>query len=500
MELNADEPGMVGALDDLGQLAVGRDAGEQQAVLFEELPIVHVHFVAVAMALGDMGSAIDVGHAAAPRQLGGIGAQPHGAAQVALSGARLGVVALDPLGHHANHRLAGRTEFGGGGVLDTGSVAGGFDAGHLHAETDAEIGHVLDAGEARRLDLAGRTTLAEPAGDQYAMHMLEIGRWIVALEYLGIDPLQVDLDLVGDAAMDQGFRERLIGVLEAGIFAHDGDVDLAFGAVHAGRDLLPGRKIGRRRIGDAEGSEDLGIQPFLVVGQRDVIDRTDVQPLDHGAFTHVAEEAQLLLFPLGDRPVAAHQQHIGRNADGAQLLDRMLGRLGLELAGRGNVGHQGQMQIAGVVARQIVAELANGLEEGQTLDIAHRAADLDQDEIEFLIAFHDECLDGVGDVGNDLDGGAQILAPAFLGENVRIEPASGDVVAFVGSAAGEALVVAKVQIGLGPVIGDEDLAMLGGRHGARIDVEIGVELPQADFVAARLQHGAERRRCKTLAQ
>ncbi|MNT66711.1 hypothetical protein D3C72_2047950 [compost metagenome] len=60
--------------------------------------------------------------------------------------------------------------------------------------------------------------------------------------------------------------------------------------------------------------------------------------------------------------------------------------------------------------------------------------------------------------------------------------------------------MAQVEIGLGAVLGDEDLAMLGGRHGARIDVEIGVELPQADLVAARLQHGAERRRCKTFTQ
>ena len=67
-------------------------------------------------------------------------------------------------------------------------------------------------------------------------------------------------------------------------------------------------------------------------------------------------------------------------------------------------------------------------------------------------------------------------------------------------AAGEALVVAEVEIGLGAVVGDEDLAVLVGRHGARIDVEIGVELAQADLVAARLQQRAERRGSETLAQ
>ena len=67
-------------------------------------------------------------------------------------------------------------------------------------------------------------------------------------------------------------------------------------------------------------------------------------------------------------------------------------------------------------------------------------------------------------------------------------------------AAGEALVMAEIEIGLGAVVGDEHLAVLIGRHRAGIDVEIGVELAQADLVAARLQQRAERRRCETLAK
>ena len=67
-------------------------------------------------------------------------------------------------------------------------------------------------------------------------------------------------------------------------------------------------------------------------------------------------------------------------------------------------------------------------------------------------------------------------------------------------AAGEALVMAEIEIGLGAVVGDEHLAVLIGRHRAGIDVEIGVELAQADLVAARLQQRAERRGCETLTQ
>jgi hypothetical protein len=60
--------------------------------------------------------------------------------------------------------------------------------------------------------------------------------------------------------------------------------------------------------------------------------------------------------------------------------------------------------------------------------------------------------------------------------------------------------VAEIEIGLGAVVGHEDLAVLIRAHRARIDVEIGVELAQADLVAARLQQRAERGGRETLSQ
>ena len=40
----------------------------------------------------------------------------------------------------------------------------------------------------------------------------------------------------------------------------------------------------------------------------------------------------------------------------------------------------------------------------------------------------------------------------------------------------EALVVAEIEVGLGAVLGDEDLAVLERAHGARIHVDVGIEL------------------------
>src|SRR5262249_23141870 len=151
-------------------------------------------------------------------------------------------------------------------------------------------------------------------------------------------------------------------------------------------------------------------------------------------------------------------------------------RLGLELAGARNERQQRQVDVDRMPARQLVAELADRLEERQALDVTHRAADLDEHEIEALVAFPDELLDRVGDVGDDLDGGPEIVAAALLGEDFLVDAAGGDVVLTARRATGEALVVPEIEVGLGAVVGDEYLAVLVRRHRPGIDVEIRVEL------------------------
>ena len=64
---------------------------------------------------------------------------------------------------------------------------------------------------------------------------------------------------------------------------------------------------------------------------------------------------------------------------------------------------------------------------------------------------------------------------------------------------GEALVVAEVEVGFSAVVGDEDFAVLEGRHGSGIDVEVGVELHQVDAEAAALKQAADGGRRETLA-
>ena len=154
----------------------------------------------------------------------------------------------------------------------------------------------------------------------------------------------------------------------------------------------------------------------------------------------------------------------------------MLGRLGLQLAGGGDVGHQRQVHEDRVVAADLLAELPDGLEERQRLDIAHRPTDLGDHHVVPRRRPPDGVLDLVGDVRDHLHRRAEVLAAPFLVDDGLVDAAGGDVVLLSEGAIDEAFVVAEVEIGFGTVVGDEHLAVLERRHRPGIDIDVRIEL------------------------
>ena len=158
------------------------------------------------------------------------------------------------------------------------------------------------------------------------------------------------------------------------------------------------------------------------------------------------------------------------------------------------------MNIESPIAAELDAHLANGLEKRQRLDVADRAADLDHADVRVAGAGHHVALDLVGDVRDDLDRGAEILAAPLLGDDVGVDLARREVAHAVRARVHEPLVVAEIEVGLGAVVGDVDLTVLKGAHRARIDVDVGIELHQAHLEAARLENRAEAGRGNALAE
>ncbi len=129
-----------------------------------------------------------------------------------------------------------------------------------------------------------------------------------------------------------------------------------------------------------------------------------------------------------------------------------------------------------VLATDLVAELADRLEERQRFDVADRAADLDDHDV--VVGRHalDRGLDLVGDVRDDLHRGPEVFTAALFRDHVQVDPARGHVVELRQRAVDEPLVVAEVEVRFGAVVGDEHFAVLERRHRAGVDVEVRVEL------------------------
>ena len=93
---------------------------------------------------------------------------------------------------------------------------------------------------------------------------------------------------------------------------------------------------------------------------------------------------------------------------------------------------------------------------------------------------------------DDLHRRAEIFAASFFVQNIPIDLAGREVGVFVQIFVDEAFVVTKIEIGLGAVLGDVDLTVLIGTHGARIDVDVGIELLRRDLQPACLEKPPER--------
>ena len=63
-------------------------------------------------------------------------------------------------------------------------------------------------------------------------------------------------------------------------------------------------------------------------------------------------------------------------------------------------------------------------------------------------------------MGDDLDGFAEVIAAAFLGEDGFVDAAAGPVIVAAELDVGKAFVVAEVEVGFGAIVGDKNFAML----------------------------------------
>jgi len=482
VELAAEEPGVAGEFANLDIGAIGGFAGDAEAVVFEDFLVLAIELIAVAVAFADEGLAVGLAGKGIGGELAVVSAEAHGAAEF-VDALEFAEFIDDAVGR-------GSIEFSGIGAGESADVAGVLDDHGLHAEADAEVGHALFAGVADGLEHAFDAARAEAAGHKDAVVFGEEFLAAGPDEVLGLDPLEIDLEAMGEGAVEEGFLEALVGVFVFDVLADEGDVDLIDGVLHAVEHVEPAGHVGGFCL-EVEEVEDLLVEFLFGENEGDFVDAGDVGGGNDGVGIDIAEESDFSFEFLGEGALGAADEHVGLDADGAELLDAVLGGLGFEFLGGGDPGHEGEVNEDAVVAAELVAELADGFDKRKRFDVADGATDFDDDDIDAFGDFTGISFDFVGDVGDDLDGFAEVIAAAFAGDDALVDAAGGEVVGLGEGSVGEAFVVAEVEVGFRAIVGDEDLTVLERAHGAGIDIEVGIEFLHADAEAAAFEQAAD---------
>ena len=301
-------------------------------------------------------------------------------------------------------------------------------------------------------------------------------------------PADVDLGVVGEPAGAQRLGRRQVGVGQVDVLADQRDGDAAGRAGAPGAAGRPSRSSPRRGTAGRAGGprRRRGPRSAAPWGCRRSTARRPRTTTASSSTSHIRLILRLRPSLMG----RSDRQHdrVRLDADAAQRGHRVLGGLGLQLAGRADVRQQRHVQEEAAVPADLVPDLADGLQERQRLDVADRAAHLGDDHVARSgpPIVQDAGLDLVGDVRDDLDGVAQVVAAPLLGDDAGVDLAGGDVRRARQVGVEEPLVVPDVEVGLGAVVGDEHLAVLERVHRARVDVEVRVELLHGDPQPARL--------------
>jgi hypothetical protein len=302
---------------------------------------------------------------------------------------------------------------------------------------------------------------------------------------------------VGESTMKKRFSQTLVGIFELNILADNADAHFAFRMMEALQHVEPRLHVGGTIL-QTEQASDLRVETFLAELHRDFVDGFHIFHGDDAGLIDIAEESDLAFEINGNVAIAAAEKNVGLNPDAEHFLDAVLRGFGLEFTSSGNVRDKSDVNEESVFGAEFEAHLANGFEEREGFDVTDGAADFDDDDIDTFRDAFDAALNFVSNVGNDLDGFAEVVAAALFGKYGFVDAAGGPVIVASKLGVGEAFVVAKVEVSLRTVFGNENFAVLVGAHGARIDIQVRVAFLNGDLETATFEETTDRGSCNAL--
>ena len=204
MELTREKPGMVDKLNDLHKRAIGRATGKNHTVLFKQLAILVVEFVAMSVTLRDSFHPIGVPGSCSRHNAAGIGTETHGTSLI-------GHLLL--LFQKRNNRVGViRLELRRVSALQSQYVLGKLDASTLHTKTNAQKRDSVLPCVLNRTNLALNPTIIETTRNENGLRAREISLRPVFLDHFRLHPSHFDACMVGDSCVSERFVDRFVSV------------------------------------------------------------------------------------------------------------------------------------------------------------------------------------------------------------------------------------------------------------------------------------------------
>ena len=278
----------VGQLDELHELGVGRGAADHQSGVLQLSAVGIVHLVPCArVRLLDPGMAVTLRHDRSRHQLGRIGAQPHRAAEIALT--------RDDghlLGHGRDHRVrCSRGELVGAvRALQPARLRRHSITMHCRPRQSPEDRDLVLPGVLDRAKLSFRTTDSEGAGDHDPVDLVEdpgraLGRGAVVRRH----PADVHLRPVREATGSQGLADREVRVGQVDVLADQRDGHLLLGVVHPVQQVVPRRPVHVPEP-QIEAADHVRVQAFEMQHLGDVVDARRVDRGHHRRLVDIAHQ------------------------------------------------------------------------------------------------------------------------------------------------------------------------------------------------------------------
>ena len=154
---------------------------------------------------------------------------------------------------------------------------------------------------------------------------------------LGVHPVDLDRAAVVDAGVPERLRDRQVGVLELDVLADERDPDRSRRPRAPARDRLPAVRSGAGASSPKCSRSTKSSTPSAWNTSGHLVDVGDVVGRDDRLDREAREQRDLAADLWRERRLRAAHDHVGRDPDPPQLVDRVLRRLGLQLAGVADV-------------------------------------------------------------------------------------------------------------------------------------------------------------------